>query len=122
VAESAPLVHFTLDWIYQSGYFSFMKRASITEAKNRLSALIDRVREGETIWITDRGRPVARLEPARGGGPSDPEGRLSRLERGGILRRGTAAPPVALIRRTGPRLRPGSSIVRAVVEEREKGL
>ena len=38
-----------------------MKTASITEAKNQLSALIDQVRNGDTIVITDRGRPVAQL-------------------------------------------------------------
>jgi hypothetical protein len=32
-----------------------MKKATITEAKNQLSALIDQVRHGETIVITDRG-------------------------------------------------------------------
>jgi len=40
-----------------------MKRTSITEAKNNLSALIDRVRRGETVLICDRNRPVARMEP-----------------------------------------------------------
>ena len=40
-----------------------MKTATITEAKNGLSALIDRVRAGEQVLITDRGIPVARLEP-----------------------------------------------------------
>ena len=40
-----------------------MKKASITEAKNNLSALIDRVKGGSSVLIVDRGRPVARLEP-----------------------------------------------------------
>lgn len=44
-----------------------MQRASITEAKNNLSGLIDRVRHGETVLILDRNRPVARLEPVRPG-------------------------------------------------------
>jgi prevent-host-death family protein len=57
-----------------------MKRTSISDARNRLSALIDRVRHGETIIIEDRGVPVARLEPVA---PleGDDEGRLARLER-----------------------------------------
>ena len=38
--------------------------ATITEAKNRLSALIDHVRGGESVLIVDRGIPVARLESA----------------------------------------------------------
>lgn len=53
-----------------------MKTATITEAKNGLSALIDRVRAGESILILDRGRPVARLEPAVQ--VDDPQGRLAR--------------------------------------------
>ncbi len=37
------------------------------EAKNKLSALLDRVEKGEEITITRHGRPVARLVPAPGG-------------------------------------------------------
>jgi prevent-host-death family protein len=98
-----------------------MKKTSITEAKNQLSALIDRVREGETIWITDRGRPVARLGPVEPQGGSDPEGYLDRLERAGILRKGLAQPPIALMRRAGPRIKAGRSVVRAILEERSEG-
>ena len=36
-------------------------RAGVREVKNHLSAYLDRVRDGEEIVITDRGRPVARL-------------------------------------------------------------
>src|SRR6267378_1495429 len=44
-----------------------MKTASITEAKNNLSALIDGLKSGSPVLIVDRGRPVARLEPATAG-------------------------------------------------------
>lgn len=98
-----------------------MKQASITEAKNQLSALIDRVREGETVWITDRGRPVARLAPVNAQPGPDPGGTLSRLERAGILRKGSLPPPLALIEEPGPRIKAGESIVRALVEERSEG-
>ena len=43
-----------------------MGTTTITEAKNGLSALIDRVQAGESIIILERGRPVARLEPVAG--------------------------------------------------------
>ncbi len=33
------------------------------EAKNKLSALLDRVVRGETIQITRRGKPIAELRP-----------------------------------------------------------
>ena len=69
-----------------------MRTATITEAKNRLSALIDRVRHGETVVITDRGRPVARIESVVTDAAADPAGRLARLERRGLLRRAGTAP------------------------------
>jgi len=42
-----------------------MKKAGIREARQRLSVLLDEVKKGEEIVITDRGRPVARLTPYR---------------------------------------------------------
>ena len=36
------------------------------EAKNKLSALLERAQKGEEIVITRRGRPVAKLVPFRG--------------------------------------------------------
>ncbi len=96
-----------------------MKTASITEAKNGLSALIDRVKAGESVVITDRGVPVAVLEPVAG--QVDWDERLARLERDGLIRRGTGKPPLDLIRTPGPKLRDGASIVDAVLEERRSG-
>ena len=40
-----------------------MKKAGIREARQNLSALIEDVKLGREIVITDRGRPVARLVP-----------------------------------------------------------
>jgi len=37
------------------------------DAKNKLSALLDKVERGEEIVITRRGRPVARLVPMNAG-------------------------------------------------------
>jgi prevent-host-death family protein len=96
-----------------------MKMATITQAKNGLSALIDRVRAGETIVITDRGIPVARIEPMAP--DPDADGRLARLERAGVIRRGVGPPPIDLIRDPAPKLPPGVSIVEAVLEERRHG-
>jgi prevent-host-death family protein len=42
-----------------------MKEAGIREARQNLSALIEEVRKGHEITITDRGRAVARLVPPR---------------------------------------------------------
>jgi prevent-host-death family protein len=96
-----------------------MKTATITEAKNGLSALIDRVRGGESIVILDRGVPVALLEPLASSG--DPIGRLRRLERAGLIRVGRGPAPLDLLRQPPPRLTKGASAVRAVLDERRSG-
>jgi prevent-host-death family protein len=96
-----------------------METATITQAKNGLSALLDRVKAGESIVILDRGRPVARLSPATE--YDDPDGRVARLERAGVIRVGSGAPPVDLIGRPGPELAPGASVLDALLEERREG-
>ncbi len=96
-----------------------MGTTTITEAKNRLSALIDRVQAGETIVILERGRPVARLEPIVA--QMDPTGRLARLERAGLIKVGTGAPPIELMRTPPPKLPAGVSVVDALLEERREG-
>ena len=98
-----------------------MKKASITEAKNRLSALIDGLRSGSPVLIVDRGRPVARLEPVTSGRGPDPDGRLSRLIRDGIVRPGRAAIPRGLFIEAPPRPTAGASAVEALLEERRAG-
>lgn len=98
-----------------------MKRATITEAKNGMSALIDQVRAGESILITDRGVPVARLEPAATSGPrpqDDEQGRIARLERAGLLRRGSGDFR-ELLSRPLASTADGSSVVDLLLEERE---
>ena len=97
-----------------------MKKASITEAKNRLSALIAGVKEGSSVLIVDRGRPVARLEPVIGGGEPDEDGRLSRLIRDGIVRPRRAPLPPALFVDAPPRRKKGGSVVAALIEERRE--
>ena len=96
-----------------------MNTATITEAKNRLSALIDRVKGGESILILDRGVPVARLEPVSA--YSDATGRLSRLERAGVMKIGAAPPPLELLRSPAPTLAPGASSVQVLIGERRAG-
>lgn len=96
-----------------------MKTASVTETKNQLSALLDRVRAGETVLILDRGVPVARLEPVSE--DADPTGRMQRLERAGIIRAGRGAPPIERLRERLPKLAPGVSAVEMLLEERRSG-
>jgi prevent-host-death family protein len=96
-----------------------MMTATISEAKNRLSALIDRVRHGETVVITDRGRPVARLESILSYVSADSAGRLARLERRGLVRR--AASPPAKTPRPFARRAKASGALDLLLEERQSG-
>ncbi len=73
-----------------------MKTASISQAKNRLSAYVDMVRRGESILITDRGRPVARLAPLEPGTREHADAQLAELARLGIIRLPLKAPPKRL--------------------------
>ena len=96
-----------------------MKKASITEAKNNLSALLDRVRGGSAVLIVDRGRPVARLEPVSRMGLADE--RLARLVREGVVRPARGTSPRTLLTTRPPRANKGASAVRALLEERREG-
>jgi prevent-host-death family protein len=49
-----------------------MRTAGVREARQNLSALLDEVRKGREVIITERGRPVARLVPMRARGPGVP--------------------------------------------------
>ena len=98
-----------------------MKIASVTEAKNNLSALIDGLKGGSPVLIVDRGRPVARLEPVTTGLDAEPDGRLSRLVRSGIVRPRRAALPRTLFSHQPPRAKAGASALEALLEERRQG-
>lgn len=99
-----------------------MKRASITEVKNGLSALLDQVKAGETIIITDRGIPVARIVPDREADDAEAdEARLARLERAGVIRRGKGGPPDPRILAPFPQGSVPAGVLEALLEERREG-
>ena len=101
----------------EEGYNSLVKKASISEAKNALSALLDRVRNGHSITIEDRGVPVARLEPIIGL-RGDQSGRAARLERQGIVHPPAAAFDKSLLRARPPAARRGRRASDVLIAER----
>jgi antitoxin (DNA-binding transcriptional repressor) of toxin-antitoxin stability system len=96
-----------------------MKKVSITEAKNGLSALIDSLKGGSSILIVDRGRPVACLEAVPAG--IEEGGRVERLVREGIIRAARKAMPRSLLSEELPRAKGDGSVVAALIEERREG-
>lgn len=97
-----------------------MKSASLTDAKNNLSAYVDQVRAGNSILITDRNTPVAKLVPVSLGDETDAQ-RLDRLERAGRIRRGRGKLPKSFWTKPLPKLRGGATLVDAVLDERREG-
>ena len=98
-----------------------MKKASVTEAKNNLSALIDSLKSGSPVLIVDRGRPVARLEPVIGRQETEQDGRLSRLVRDGVVRPRRTRPPQTLFNSPPPRINGDVSAVAVLIQERREG-
>ena len=90
--------------------------STISETKNNLSALLERVRAGESITITDRGRPVARLVPVR----EADDAHLVELARRGLVRNGTAADLSPIVGVPGP-TRGGGDVLAALLAERAAG-
>lgn len=81
----------------------------IRELKNGLSSYIERVRGGDEIIITDRGRPVARLSGL--GADSD---RLADLVAAGVVR----APERRQRHRPAQRIRAAGTVSDLVAEQR----
>ena len=96
-----------------------MATASISETKAKLSALLDRVRNGESITITDRGVPVAQLVPLVEMDDADWEAHVRRLERDGLITRPRKKlEPGWLRSRPLPEAR--KSVLEALLEERRE--
>jgi prevent-host-death family protein len=57
-----------------SNKMQYMARASVSirELQQNLKEVMERVERGQTIEITRRRRPIARLGPMQGAGPSAP--------------------------------------------------
>ena len=89
---------------------------TISETKNNLSALLDRVRAGESITTLDRDRPIARIVPVR----DADDARLTDLARRGRVRNGTGADLSAIVGAPGPAPL-GADVLAALLVEREDG-
>ena len=94
-----------------------MKIANIATAKNHFSRIIEQVKQGETIVITDRNRPVAQIRPLAAG-----EMPLEPLHASGLLSPPQTTLNVAAFIVAAQPLMPASSSLRdAILEEREGG-
>jgi prevent-host-death family protein len=96
-----------------------MRTVSVADAKNRLSALLKLVRAGQTVTITDRGMPVARLVPINTADrPADD--RLDALASQGLVVRSEHALNLKEMKRRRIRLPAGASLSDLLLEERRE--
>jgi antitoxin (DNA-binding transcriptional repressor) of toxin-antitoxin stability system len=93
----------------------------VSELKKHLRRYLSRVHRGATLLLTDRGRVVARVEPASDANIMSDDGDahwLATSERRGTIRRAVRRLP-----RNGLAGRPttGADVVRALLDERRGG-
>jgi antitoxin (DNA-binding transcriptional repressor) of toxin-antitoxin stability system len=62
-----------------------MKRATISQTKDRFCELLATVKRGETVLVVERDRPIARIVRVGNTARTDAEP-LADLERGGVVR------------------------------------
>ena len=99
-----------------------MESAGVADLKARLSEYLARVKSGEEVLVTDRGRPVARLVPVGAETIADDEAETARLmamEKEGLLRLGSGTLPEGFFEKERPK-DPEGLLVEAVLEEREE--
>jgi antitoxin (DNA-binding transcriptional repressor) of toxin-antitoxin stability system len=97
-----------------------MKKTNVSQAKSKLSSLIDEVKHGESFLIFDRNRPVARLEPVIEGSLEHSERALAMVHAGVVSPPRHALDAGAFLGHLKVRLPPGVSAARTVLEERSE--
>ncbi len=94
-----------------------MKTVPVAQLKASLSAYLRRVKAGEDVLVTERGRPIARLTPAgTAGWPSH----LESMEAQGLITAGVGKLPPRFWRLPRPK-DPKGLVMRGLLEEREGG-
>lgn len=96
-----------------------MQKASVSELKASASEYLLRVKAGEEVLLTDRGKPIAKIIPLRRSDlPAD--ARISQLELAGLARVGKGKLPADFW--LAPRLRDKEgAVLAALIAEREEG-
>ncbi len=96
-----------------------MKTAAVTELKSLLSRYLSKVKAGEEVIITDRGKPVAKLIPISRTDMEIPA-HLMALERAGLARIGKTSLPKGFWSMPRPRDKQGRAL-QNLLQEREVG-
>ncbi len=88
-----------------------MEQVSAKELKNRLGRYLKRVKEGGSLVITERGKPIARIVPLN----LDLESKLKLMEELGLL-----VPPEGELEPVEPLVTPKRSVSEILIEDRKR--
>lgn len=95
-----------------------MQTVAVSEIKASLSEYLGKVKAGEDVMITERGRPIARIVPLRRG--QQVSGQLEYLEKKGLVKIGRGGLPDELWTICRPLDSAGVGLA-ALIEERDGG-
>ena len=95
-----------------------MKTASVLKLKASLNEYLRSVKAGEEFTITERGRPIAKLTPAKK--PKASAVRLIEMEKHGLIKLGSGKLPKRFWKFPRPKDTKGL-VATAVMREREQG-
>lgn len=96
-----------------------MKSATVSKLKATLSEYLAKVKAGEEVIITERGKPIAKIVPLpRNGSSISPH--LQELARAGLVRLGSGKLPAGFWKLPRPK-DPKGLAVQALLEERAEG-
>jgi prevent-host-death family protein len=96
-----------------------MKTAAVSKLKAMLSEYLARVKAGEELIVTDRGKPIAKIVPLSARESAMPPHLLD-LARAGLVRLGSGRLPDDFWKMPRPRDKRGAAM-KALVEERAEG-
>ena len=96
-----------------------MKSATVSKLKATLSEYLTKVKAGEEVMITERGKPIAKIVPLPKNGSSiSPH--LQEFARAGLVRLGSGKLPAGFWKLPRPK-DPKGLAVQALLEERAEG-
>ena len=96
-----------------------MKSAAVAKLKASLSEYLARVKAGEEVIVTERGKPIAKIVPL-GRDHGDVPAHVLELARAGLIRLGSGKFPKGFWKMPHP-ADPTGAVLKALLEERESG-
>src|SRR3989442_9142163 len=96
-----------------------MTSAAVAKLKASLSEYLARVKAGEEVIVTERGKPIAKIVPF-GRAQAEAPAHVLELARAGLIRLGSGKLPTGFSKMPPPP-DPTGAVLKALLEERESG-